>query len=193
MLQLQEIIENLNQRNPELRLKDSDVYHVACQLTKRPFTWRTWNNWKNLPLWEKGNKKGAPIVRPYSEKLTLGQSLVLMAIAYSRIDPETLEPLNSRKPLPSNEEINWILHNPIPGQTMELGFFLEGCLMERKRTWRYTKELPIELEKRGYSGVGLRSLYKKLGDMIRDKQKHYPVHIEQYCQALDSMRQAKAS
>jgi hypothetical protein len=173
------------------------VFDLANQMCKRGLSWRTWSNWKRLPRWDAPD--ATSLVRPHATKLSIGQAIVLLAIAYTRIDPETLEPLSPRKPLPSDDELWWIInHQLIPNKPLLVGDFLEGAIGSKEmkpgvgRFWVRTKELPALLEKRGYVGVGLRSLYKKIPDLISHRQKHFPLHIEQYCRALDALSQRKA-
>lgn len=173
-MELGAIIKTLDAKKPSLRLKEAEVYHVACVIAGRKFSDRTWRNWKSLQ-----RADGTPLVVQYQEEISWGQAMVLMAIAFDRHNA------HERKPLPSDEEIWWILQSPFPGKFMLQQEFFDALVTEQARVWYYSKELPGVFKQMGYRGVSTTSLYAKIGDLIKGREKHFPNHIEEYCRALN--------
>ena len=162
-MEISAIIATYDNQNPGVELDDKFVYHACISIKGRRMTTRTWQEWKR--------RVG---VRKYNRTLTLGQAIVLAAIAYDRYDAV------DNCPLPSGADIWNILYSRIPRSTMLNGDMFRDYVEGRIEHWCTTKELPTVLEKLGAIAASRANVYRKIGHLIEGKRFHYKGDMDEY-------------
>lgn len=162
-MEISAIIAAYDNQHPDVELSDKFVYHACIAIKGRKMTTRTWQEWKR--------RVG---VRKYNRTLSLGQAIVLAAIAYDRYDAV------DNCPLPSGADIWNILYSRIPRSSMLNGDMFRDYVEGRVEFWCTTKELPTRLEKLGAIACSRASVYKKIGHLIEGKRFHYKEDIDHY-------------
>lgn len=167
-MNLQQIIQAFDAKNPDLRVSDEYAYHCACAVAARTFTRRTWQAWKRIDI---GN--GHTLVTQWRRSLTFGETLVLLAIAHDRRD------CHLNKPLPSDEEIWETLTHPLQG--MIIGEYADGTIKHGIEK----KYLPNVLKERGVPS-STATLYRKFGGQpwFMGRDRFYAPDIDRMVAAL---------